>query len=261
MDNIVVRVGLVAAAVVVIAVIAINLLPGAGPTPGGAPTVSPSVEPTQPAEQTPEPSGQAGVEPGPHVIWEDAPGVGSITLTLPSGWEVFADAHYLIDLDYDDVGILAYAGDLWVYEDPCQWSTTLPATPATTVDEVIDALGNQATRNASDPVDIGFENGEAQRFVGQSITLRVPDDAVLSDCDEGTFGTLTEPETAYDPQGTTDPIDNPTLTAQGPGQTDEFLVVDVDGVPVTFNLKYWDDTPADAIEEMRAIVESAVYGN
>jgi hypothetical protein len=45
MNNNIVRVGLAAAAVVVIAIIAINLLPGTTP-PGSSPSVSPSVEPS-----------------------------------------------------------------------------------------------------------------------------------------------------------------------------------------------------------------------
>jgi hypothetical protein len=45
MNNNIVRVGLAAAAVVIIAIIAINLLPGS-PAPGGSPSVSPSVEPS-----------------------------------------------------------------------------------------------------------------------------------------------------------------------------------------------------------------------
>ncbi len=165
-------IGLSAAAVVVIALIAFNLLPGRT-TPGAAPTNSPS------GEQTPNPTPVVGVEPGPHVIWADAPGVGSITLTIPNGWAVDATNHTLVATALDDTAILVFAGDLFVYGDPCQWSTTLPDSPATTVDELIAALGSQASRNASEPVPLGVGG-----IAGQSVTLHVPDDVVFADCDQ-----------------------------------------------------------------------------
>ncbi len=74
-------------------------------------------------------------------------------------------------------------GDLYVYGDPCQWSSTTPDPPATTVDELVAALSAQASRDASEPVDITVDG-----YAGKSITLHVPDDAVFSDCDEGYFG-------------------------------------------------------------------------
>jgi len=245
--NKIVTYGLAAAAVVVALIVGSNLIGSPSSPPGGSP--SDSAE-SSGAEPSTAPSAQAAVEPGPHIIWEDAPGVGSITLTIPNGWDLHATDHYLTATDFNNVGILVFAGDLWVYEDPCHWSTTLPDTPATTADELINALASQASRNASDPADIAFENEAVQRYVGQSITLHVPDDAVLSDCDDATFGTLTEPG-----------FDVPTRSAQGPGQIDEFLVVEVEGVPVAFDLTYWDDTPTGVIDEMRAIAESAVYGS
>ena len=39
-----------------------------------------------------------------------------------------------------------FYGELYVYGDPCQWSSTMPDTPATTVDEVVAALTAQASR-------------------------------------------------------------------------------------------------------------------
>ena len=47
-----------------------------------------------------------------------------------------------------------YDGEYYVYGDPCQWSTTMPDSPATTVDEVVAALRAQASRDASAPEDI-----------------------------------------------------------------------------------------------------------
>ncbi len=124
----------------------------------------------------------------------------------------------------------------------------MPDTPATTVDEIVAALGSQALRDASEPVDI-----TAAGYAGKAITLHVPDDAVFSECDDDTFGTLADP---------TDPDfpERPSRYHQGPGQIDEFWVVDVNGVPVAFDLIYWPDTPQDVIDDMHAMVESATFG-
>jgi hypothetical protein len=243
MNNIL-RIGLAAAAVVIIAIIAINLLPGT-PTPGGSPSVSPSAEPSA------SPS-QAGEAPGPVVVWNDASGVGNISFSMPaSGWDVFATDGYATVSGQDDTGFLVFPGDLWIYGDPCAWSTTTPDTPATTVDEIIAALASQASRDASEPSDIMVAG-----YSGRSITLHVPADPEWdANCDEGTFGTL-----AADDDGDGEPASDPQRSQQGPGQIDEFWVLDVDGRPVMLDLTYWPDTPQEVIDEIYAVVESVTFG-
>jgi hypothetical protein len=46
---------------------------------------------------------------------------------------------------------------------------------------------------------------------------------------------------------------------QGPGQIDEVWVVDVDGTLVLFDAGYFAGTPAEYVEEMRDMVESATF--
>ena len=58
--------------------------------------------------------------------------------------------------------------------------STMPDTPATTVDEFVAALAAQASRDASAPVDVTVGG-----YAGKTITLHVPDDAAFDDCDEG----------------------------------------------------------------------------
>lgn len=248
MNNNVVRVGLAAAAVVIIAIIAINLLPGS-PAPGGEPSASPSVQPSA----TSSPTGQA---PSQEVVFNDAGGVGNVAFTFPSsGWEVSADSGYATASGYQSgTGFLVFPGDLWIYGDPCAWSTTTPDTPATTVDEIIAALASQATRDASEPSDITVAG-----YTGRAITLHVPDDLIWvelgpADCDEATFGTLTAGVDG-------NPNAAPERFHQGAGQIDEFWVVDVDGRPVALDLSYFPDTPQKVIDEMHAIVESVTFGD
>ncbi len=44
--------------------------------------------------------------------------------------------------------------------------------------------------------------------------------------------------------------------AQGPGQIDEMWIVEVDGMAVIIDAAYYEGTPDEHVEEMRAIVES-----
>jgi hypothetical protein len=111
-----------------------------------------------------------------------------------------------------------------VYGDPCQWSTTGPESPATTVDELVAALAAQASRDASAPTDITVDG-----YAGKAITLHVPDDAVFSDCDQSTFGSWKVPDS-----GT-----GPSRYHQGPGQIDEVWVIDVDGLVMAIDVAYY----------------------
>ena len=252
------RVGLAAAAMVIIAVIAINLLPGS-PTPGG--TVSPS--PSAPAEPSPEPSSTpAGLPVGSSFLLADGQPSGNeigslrMTVTIPApGWFGEPDDGILVKNDDPDppdgAGMIVWSGvdHLYVYGDPCDWSSTRPETPSTTVDEVVAALAAQASRDASAPVDITLDG-----YVGKAITLHVPDDIAYSageftDCDQGKFGSWS--------MGTTDL--SPHRYAQGPGQIDEVWVLDVDGLMVVIDWAYYAGTPQADVDELRAIVESATF--
>jgi hypothetical protein len=84
MNNNIVRVGLAVAAVVVIAIIAINLLPGTTP-PGGEPSVSPSVEPTA----TPEPSASMPAS-APPLTQSFTSTLHGYSVSYPEGWSTQA---------------------------------------------------------------------------------------------------------------------------------------------------------------------------
>ena len=84
-------------------------------------------------------------------------------------------------------------------------------------------------------------------YPGKMLTLQVPEDAVFTDCDGGEFRTLIEVGT------------DGVHFHQGPGQIDEVWVVDVEGTLVFFDAGYFADTPAEDVEEMRAMVESATF--
>lgn len=142
-----------------------------------------------------------------------------------------------------------FVGDLHVPADPCRWATTMPEAPATTVDEVVAALQGQASRNASEPVDITVDG-----HPGKSITLHVPEEADFDECDpnpisgDAEFCTLTE--------------DNPAVCHryhQFPGQIDELWILDVDGEVAVIDATWSDATPPGAVAELRAIFDSITF--
>jgi hypothetical protein len=137
-----------------------------------------------------------------------------------------------------------------VYGDPCEWKNTRPDTPAVTVDEIVDALANQASRDPSAPEEITVDG-----YSGTRIILHVPDDAPFRGgddarflgCDEGRFATL----------GVAG--EDPALWAQGPGEIDEIWVVDVDGRIVLLEGGYYAATSQDVVDELHEILSSATF--
>jgi hypothetical protein len=227
--------------------------PSASPA-GSAPSVAPSVEPST------EPSAAAGLPVGPHVLHTglSEPGSVPMTVTIPApGWYGEPGDGILVKDDNidppDGAGMISWAGieQMYVYGDPCNWATTLPGTPATTVDEAMAALGAQASRDASDPIDITLDG-----YAGKAITLHTPEDAPYADgeftgCDEGMFAVFAET--------TRTDADAVERLNQGPGQIDEIWMVDVDGVLVLIAWTYYAGTPQADVDEERAIVESTTF--
>jgi hypothetical protein len=260
-------IGLTTAGVVIMAVILVNLLPGGlhiGTAPSVSPSVSPSAAEPSVAPATAEPSTPADalgccapgdtdpVEPGPFVIWDDVHGGYNVTVTVQSsGWAGAENQHALIyDNNFDPpdgAALLVFQGGD-VPPDPCAWLTTTSPDTLETVDGYVAAMTSQASRDASEPVDITVAG-----HPGKAITLHVPDDSVFSPCDHGLFVTLTLRTFG-------DPLPHPDRGAWGPGQIDEFWIVNVDGHVVMFDLAYGTATPQGVIDDMRATVESATFG-
>jgi len=264
--NKIVTIGLGAAAVVVALVVGFQLFGSPNGGVGGEPTSPASAEPTAEAtpEVTPSPSAEAGLPLGPFLVFDpsimpapfdDGP---PITVSIAaSGWTAIPENGVLLKGDQADppegAGAFLLTGDtgadgLYVYGDPCQWESTTPDTPATTVDEIIEALGAQASREATEPVDVTVGG-----YAGKSITLTVPNDggdraAAFADCDQGTFATY-----GIAPDG-------PARYQQGPGQIDEFWILDVGGQIVILDASYTPATPAELIAELRTLLESATFG-
>ena len=262
--NKIVTIGLGAAAVVVALVVGIQLFgsPGGLGGPGDEPSPSPAAsgaDPTvDPSVAEPTSSADGDLPEGPILVFDPpAEGAPSITMTISaSGWIHLDDLGALEKgesvANLPEAVVLPDAvppgAGLYVYGDPCQWASTTPETPATTVDEIVAALAAQASRDASEPVDVTVGG-----YPGKMITLHVPDEAVFSECEAGEQG----PEFGtYQLEAVQD---RPSRFHQGPGQIDDFWIVDVEGSIVIIDGMYRSDTPLETIDEMRALAQSATF--
>jgi len=251
------KVGLAAAAVVVVAVIGYQFL---GNSNTGGPGATETPQPTA----TPEPLSSAAAElpvGSSHVLWDYAEGGMKIVVTIPAaGWFGNAGGGVLKKNDSagapDGAEVTVFAmtnygvvgtGDVFVYGDPCHWANPTPRTRVTTVDEAIAALSAQPSRDASAPEDVTYDG-----YAGKRITLHVPNDAVFSACDEGQFRTLA----SWSAKGWWS-----VARVEDPGQFDLFTVLDVNGQLVIFDLAHFEGaegTPASVLDEMAGIMESAI---
>lgn len=260
--NKIVGFGLAAAAVVAVVFIGSQLL--GSPTGGGqgsGATPSPEATATPEPTRTPTPSAEAGVRQVV-VTNTDAPVQTTVTIAS-SGWIPLAGLDALTKNDDgldppETVGaaLLAWAWPAGtgfnVYGDPCQWSTTIPETPATTPDEIAAAFAAQASTDATAPLDVTVGG-----YAGKAITLNVPmsfdlpnatREEKFAECDNDVFA-------FYGIEGETEDARN----AQGAGQVDELWILDVDGSIVILDATYSPSTPADLVEELRAMAESATF--
>jgi hypothetical protein len=255
MNNTALRYGIAAVVVVAAAIVGLSFLPGtigvggppeATPTPTPASTSAPSA-----GEPTSAPGGS--LPEGPFTIVDEGAPNSPLRTTVTiasSGWTSnpeFGAVGKGDAMDPPEAVLLAWswpAGTAFsVYEDPCQWASSAPDTPATTVDEIVTALAAQPSRNASDIADVTVGG-----YAGKHITLHVPEDAVFADCDQGNFA-------SYGEAGASEP----SRYHQGPGQIDELWVLDVDGVVAILDGMYRPSTPAELVEELRALAESATF--
>lgn len=256
------------AAVAVVLVVGTQLL--GAPAPGGV-GGAPSAEPTATVAPTSAPTSDTapratpwvGIAKGPFAVTATTDPV-QVTLDIASpGWfelpglnAVSKDDDSLDPPETVGAALLAWvwpAGTGFnVYEDPCQWLTTIPETPATTPDEIALAFGAQASTEATAPVDVTVGG-----FAGKAIRLTVPmsfdlpnasREEKFGDCDEDAFA-------FYGIAGET----GHTRNAQGAGQIDELWILDVDGAIVIIDAAYSPATPPSLVEELRALAASATF--
>ena len=241
------RIVLAAAAVAAVAFIGYQLLPNRGGV-GTAPSTTASASARSTSSTSPTPS--ATPAPRSHLFVNASAEGPSVTLLAPARWHGDPGSGILISDRTEDppdgAGMIGpFYGELYVYGDPCHWSTSTPASPVSTVDEFVAAITAQAGREASDPIDVTIGG-----YSGKSLILHVPDDADFSTCDEGAFASW---------KAASDPEPGPSRYSQGPGQIDELWILDVDGTLAVIDGGYYAATPAEYVDELRAIVQSMTF--
>ena len=250
-----VSLGLGAAAVVVALVIGTQLL---GTPESGGVGGAPSAESTSSATPTPtvEPTPQGLLPEGPHMILDghtDDPAASfpPLTVTIPADWYGEAGGGILTknEINYrppDGAGMIIFVQQEYiVYGDACHWRTTVPDAPVTTVDALVAALSSQASREASEPVDITLGG-----YAGKSITLEVPDGIDLAACDSGYGGSWDCGGDGLTPCG----------YHGGADAIDTVYILDVGGLIMAWQTGYYTGTPAEDVAELKAIVQSASFG-
>ena len=251
--------GLAAAAVVVVVLIGAQLLgsPGGGTGgPGGEPPPIPSASAAEPTPNpTTSPYAEGGLPEGPFLILDGLDDDGEtvhppLTITIPApGWNGEESGGILLK-DWvgaeGDAGMIIFAQPEYVvFDDPCDWASTSGTTVAT-VDEFVAALAAQPSREASEPVDVTVGG-----YPGKAITLHIPDDVDVSQCDEATFGT-------WNCGSPAEPV--ACGFNDGVGETSTEYIFDVDGLIFAWHTDYEEGAPADAPSELDAIVQSATFG-
>lgn len=250
--NSTIRIGLAAAAVVVIAVIGYQLLSGSnvgGPGPAETPrtTSSPasSVVPSIPAM----PDGL--LLPGTYSVRPQDIDAPRVSITVPAGWY---GRGFGVNKDDsieppDGAGVMLWGGRFNVYDDPCRWSTSLPSSrTGSTVDDLVAALSAQPGRDATAATDVTVGG-----FSGKAIELTVPVGLAFDtvngfiDCDEGEFRSWISAD------------GRSFRLHQGPGQHDQLWVIDVNGTRVIIDATFYEGSSEADVAEIQAILDSVGF--
>lgn len=257
--NKLVPIGLGAAAVVLVVVGGTQLLRPAPSGIGAAPSATPA--PTATPTPTAAPS-VAAASPSDGSLPEGSFVFASTTSPVPGGlaatvaiaapgWHGEPTAGILTKGgEMDFAGLIGpWHEPLFVYGDPCHWSTTTPKKPATTVDKVVAALTTQKERNRGVPVPVDVT---LDGYAGKKVTLHVPADYTVAS--EGKFVVCDQEKFAS--WGSSSEPGIPARYQQFPGQIDEVWVVDIDGQAAVIDGMYFPETPAETVAELRAIINS-----
>ncbi len=233
-------IGLVtAAAILVVALIGLNLGPGSGPPPGGEPSTTPA--PSSTPAPTPAAMVQGPMDPGTYVSPASVGGA-AFDFTVPAGWTTDSDLFVQKNTDADQLveittGVMFSAWQVdHVFADACEGDgTEEPIDDA--VASLATALANQAGRESSAPAEI-----EVDGYTGQLVELTAPAD--LTSCG-GRLRTW--------------PALNGDLNSgwpAGPGQIDDVYIVDADGTRLVVVATHWAGTSAADLAELEEIVVS-----
>ena len=256
------------AAVAVVALVGINLLPGNGGVGGSGPGPTATVRatetptPTPTVATTPSPSASAGgpttgLPEGPlrAGTYTFTPFAGpdcevpvaycseqpradsiSITVTVPDGWAAIGSAVWVSANLAPDGAALGYGLGAWLLSDPCKvQDPDIRVGP--TVADFVDAVAAHPILDTTKPVDVTLAG-----FSGKAFDLQFPADVST--------------DAKYNPACPYYRPWEPGIYAQGPNQRWHLWVLDVDGVRVVVQSMDYPGTSAARRAELQAMVDS-----
>ena len=244
------------AAVVAVAVVGINLLPGGGSGPGSSPPpASPTAPPAPPSpsptpSETPTPTDPVDgvLRPGTYTAQLPVGDGLAVTFTVPEGWAAFADPPGVLRgllPAGDGSGAFQFRDVTTLKGDPCHWSGTdndIPVGP--TADDLVQALQEQTAYEASDPVDVvigGYAGRRVDIVSPTEVFAEVNGATTAVGCDEGVWR-------FWDGE----------IYAQGPANRWQTNILDVDGTRLVIVVQDFPGTTAADRAELDAIVDSMV---
>ncbi|HEU0236171.1 MAG TPA: hypothetical protein VFR14_06985 [Candidatus Limnocylindrales bacterium] len=243
------KLALAAAAVVIVAVVALNLLPGRGGGVGGGPTAPPSVAPSPTVQPSPSPSPAAAFpSDGPLSIGIHSAVLDGVPLRFSvsaAGWTSAGTS-----LGMGEYGQPDYAGiDFWssapdnVYADPCAHTPLDPPPSQTAAGLAAAAAAVPGTELVSGPASTEVGGRPAQHII---LTIREdlgcdPHEAYLW-YDESTGG-----------------ASGGWRWAEGLGATYWVWIVDVDGTLVWINAYTFKGAGPELAREIMQIVDSIEF--
>ncbi len=255
------KLAIAAAAVVVVAIVGINLLPGRGGV--GVPVASPTPSPTPSSTPSPSPS-PATIPEGPLAAgtYTSQPFAGPgglcmgqagcteagaeddsirVTFRVPDGWTGFGGTvHPSVEgyLAPAGAGLLFHRGG-WLYSQLCGGPAGPDIPTGTTVDQFVTALVDHPDLDVTSPVPVTL-GGHS----GKYLELRAP-------------ANTTTDELGPDPSGCNYYfVWEPGIYAQGPNALWRIWVLDVNGVRVVVRADSFPGTTAQVQAQLQAIVDS-----
>jgi len=233
------RFALIAAAVAVMAVVAIRLIPlggGFGIQPTPTPVVTPSPSPAPSAVALPT----GGPLAGTYYIENVAlTGVHRLTFTVPAGWTT-AD---LIAKNPGTQSEVMFTS--WVvsdiFQDACKWDQSKIVNVGTTPEQMVSALAGQKSRTASPATSTVIAG-----YPAQEITLTVSPSLDTSTCTNGNL--------RYWPGA--GPDFGSGMCCNAAGNIDTIDVVNVNGRRLVFVARHYPGSSAADVAELQSVVDS-----
>lgn len=253
--NKIVGLGLGAAAVVLAAVVGLQLLGSPGGGTGGQTSPSPSAELSQlpSAAATPRAAGDEDLPPGTYFARPLAAASDSLTVTftVPEGW-TFLAGNTLVPTDDPGTGApggiaIQFDDVTALHGDPCSWlDAAADISVGSAADDLVDALVAHTEYEASDPVEITIGGYRGKRVdVVYPTEPFVGDTANAPECDEGRYRLWST--VAHGRDG---------IYAQGPANRWQANVLNIEGRRLVVIVQDFPGTSAADRAELDAIVDS-----